>query len=456
MKKALPKILIIILLAAILGGGIYYMFFMDKELRDLGYSPAEIEKIRAHKIVDKVTTYNPGLIYALTSDEFDENNIDYYIAVRSNSDVTKDINDLAKMYSIDEVRALAEILKPEDLYALVFDEKIENIEQYSAYYLKGYDYKTSIQLANKLKDEYADTLMNLPMLEYNEAVAYLSYAEKGYSASFIEYFYSNYDAEHFVNMKNIGYFPELEELIQRDGFKFENLARYIRHMKAYQTSGAIAIANINDDYDVPSSVNYSSFYDDATEIKVTDPMTVLVNKTRKLPDNYVPRNLKEIAGEYRDSNQPLIEEAQLAFEEMAKAYNNDHETPLISYNAYISYADQEELYNSRAKQLEDNISELDKALGKAGYDEHQTGLAVNITEKGTVIYDFDETDACSWLKEHAAEYGFILRYPEGKQYLTGYRANSYSYRYVGKDAAKVIKAYGYCYEEYYYLFVEQY
>ncbi|MBQ1342464.1 MAG: D-alanyl-D-alanine carboxypeptidase family protein, partial [Erysipelotrichaceae bacterium] len=98
----------------------------------------------------------------------------------------------------------------------------------------------------------------------------------------------------------------------------------------------------------------------------------------------------------------------------------------------------------------------DKLLGKAGYDEHQTGLATNITEKGVFIYDFDETEACKWVKENCQDYGFILRYPKDKEYLTGYRANSYHYRYVGEAAAQLIKLYGWCYEEYYYLFVEAY
>ena len=135
---------------------------------------------------------------------------------------------------------------------------------------------------------------------------------------------------------------------------------------------------------------------------------------------------------------------------MAKAYTKDHETPIISYNGYISFADQNALYNSRLSQLNNNAAELDKILGKAGYDEHQTGLATNITEKGVFIYDFDETEACTWVKDNCQDYGFILRYPKDKEYLTGY------YRYVGEAAAQLIKLYGWCYEEYYYLFVEAY
>ena len=454
MRRILSKILIILILAGMLGGGVYYMFFMDKPLRDLGYTAAEIEKLRAHKITDKVTIYNPGLIAALDSEDFIEENMEYYISIKANTDVTKDINDLAKKYTIEEVKSLADVLKPSDLYALVFLDKINDIELYKQYYIKGYDYQTSVTLANDLNCQYAKTLMDLPLLEYKEVMAYLTYSQKGFSPQFIEYFYRNFEPEDFIYFRNINHFAELEGLVQEDGFRFERLARYIWHMNRYQTSAAIAIANINDDYDVDEDVDYSAFYHDTKTISVSDPFTVLVNKENRLPADYVPENLTEIPGEYRDSNEPLVQEACEAFTAMCKAYMKEHSTPIISYSGYISYDDQKVLYENRLAQLDDNAEELDRLLGKEGCDEHQTGLAVNITEKGTIVYDFPETDACKWVKENCREYGFILRYPKDKDYLTGYRANDYHYRYVGTEAARVIKKFNWCYEEYYYLFIE--
>ena len=105
MKGIITRLIIILILAGLLGGGVYYMFFMDKDLRDLGYTAAEIEKLRAYKITDKVTTYNPGLIAALNSEDFIEENLDYYIHIHANTDVTKDINDLAKTYNSITARA---------------------------------------------------------------------------------------------------------------------------------------------------------------------------------------------------------------------------------------------------------------------------------------------------------------------------------------------------------------
>ena len=59
-----------------------------------------------------------------------------------------------------------------------------------------------------------------------------------------------------------------------------------------------------------------------------------------------------------------------------------------------------------------------------------------------------------WLQKHAHEYGFILRYPKGKEYITGYDYESWHYRYVGKDVAKSIKEKGITFDEYYAYYVE--
>ena len=168
MKGIITRLIIILILAGLLGGGVYYMFFMDKDLRDLGYTAAEIEKLRAYKITDKVTTYNPGLIAALNSEDFIEENLDYYIHIHANTDVTKDINDLAKTYTIQEVESLSEVLKPQDLYSLVFCDRISDIDLYKQYYRKGYDYQTSVTLTNDLNAQYYRTLMELPLMEYKE------------------------------------------------------------------------------------------------------------------------------------------------------------------------------------------------------------------------------------------------------------------------------------------------
>ena len=83
----------------------------------------------------------------------------------------------------------------------------------------------------------------------------------------------------------------------------------------------------------------------------------------------------------------------------------------------------------------------------AGYSEHQTGLAIDLNG---VQDDFYSTDAYAWLDKHAADYGFIERYPRDKVDITGIDFEPWHYRYVGKEAAKEIASRGICLEEYIY------
>lgn len=86
-----------------------------------------------------------------------------------------------------------------------------------------------------------------------------------------------------------------------------------------------------------------------------------------------------------------------------------------------------------------------KWVNPVGYSEHQTGLAMDINADGV---NSTGEEVFTWLKEHAWEYGFILRYPDGKTDITGTDYEPWHYRYVGKDAAKEIYKKGLCLEEY--------
>ena len=82
--------------------------------------------------------------------------------------------------------------------------------------------------------------------------------------------------------------------------------------------------------------------------------------------------------------------------------------------------------------------------------EHQTGLAIDFLTSSNAPRDASaaSTPLFLWMDEHAAEYGFILRYPAGKEELTGVKYNPYHFRYVGKEAAQYIKQEGLCLEEF--------
>lgn len=114
------------------------------------------------------------------------------------------------------------------------------------------------------------------------------------------------------------------------------------------------------------------------------------------------------------------------------------------YSGFRSYETQTQLYQNYVNK--DGKAEADRYSARPGYSEHQTGLAFDlIGTNGDLV---TEPKAAQWLLDHAADYGFVVRYLKGKEKETGYMAEEWHLRYVGKEA-KEIAASGLSLEEYY-------
>ena len=114
------------------------------------------------------------------------------------------------------------------------------------------------------------------------------------------------------------------------------------------------------------------------------------------------------------------------------------------YSGFRSYENQVKLYQDYV--TKDGKAEADRYSARPGYSEHQTGLAFDLIEtNGDLV---TEEKAAQWLLDHAADYGFVVRYLKGKEKETGYMAEEWHLRYVGKEA-KEIAASGLSLEEYY-------
>ena len=156
---------------------------------------------------------------------------------------------------------------------------------------------------------------------------------------------------------------------------------------------------------------------------------------------------------YYGDSQSVRQEVYDAFIDMWNAANEEG-IYLIVNSSYRTYADQDEVYNSYKDSYGEK--EADAVAARAGYSEHQTGLAIDVFSKdNTSRATFKESLAYSWLEANAYKYGFILRYPEGKENITGYGAESWHYRYVGKDVAEYIYENDITFDEYYAYFIEK-
>ena len=136
-----------------------------------------------------------------------------------------------------------------------------------------------------------------------------------------------------------------------------------------------------------------------------------------------------------------------AFESMKQAAVNDG-INLYAFSRYRSYWTQDSLYNRYV--AADGVEAADRYSAKPGFSEHQTGYAMDIGGDNEGLWaedDFMYTAEAEWLAQHAHEYGFILRYQQGKEHITGYMFESWHFRYVGPIAGKVYQS-GLTLEEY--------
>ncbi len=183
-------------------------------------------------------------------------------------------------------------------------------------------------------------------------------------------------------------------------------------------------------------------------VKAPQRLSVLVNKYHQLPGDYIPNDLEIIAPECNSASLMLRRPARIAFEEMCRAAAGEG-LELKAISAFRSFLYQNQVYYKNWTgdlSLEQYQAERDRVSARAGHSEHQTGLAVDIND---LEQSFEETPEGRWLAGHSWEYGFILRYPKGKEHITGYDYEPWHFRYVGPVLACVVFKCGMTYDEYY-------
>jgi D-alanyl-D-alanine carboxypeptidase len=182
-----------------------------------------------------------------------------------------------------------------------------------------------------------------------------------------------------------------------------------------------------------------SFILDLLMVLEGDPfLRLLVDKEFPLPPGYEPGDLVELAeGSYRVNRPGLLlrRAAADALEEMAAAARAEGVT-LVASSAYRSAAYQEEVYRRNVR--ESGQETADRESARPGHSQHQTGLAVDF---GSIDDSFAQTQAGRWLLVNANRFGWSLSFPDGYEAVTGYRWESWHYRYVGRELCSFIDAY---------------
>jgi D-alanyl-D-alanine carboxypeptidase len=164
----------------------------------------------------------------------------------------------------------------------------------------------------------------------------------------------------------------------------------------------------------------------------------LVDKSHPLRKDYVPEDLAELGGgSYGITRRGLMlrKEAAAALEEMAAAARAEGVT-LTAGSAYRSYEYQAQLYARNVRELGQEAADRESA--RPGCSQHQLGLVVDFSP---IDDSFAQTAAGQWVLKNAGRFGWSISFPDGYEEATGYRWESWHYRYVGQELAWFIDTY---------------
>lgn len=298
-------------------------------------------------------------------------------------------------------------------------EEIINTEHYNPKYTNDY-----IDIAYKEEDNFFKNITSL--------------LDIGYNANDINTIYNKLNTQSISLIIDNDYQKNISNILNLSYFKEDYLERYINYLSKEELDEETAIKYVNIGLD-------NDYYTNVIDVLNQDDILVLVNKYHKLASNYVPSDLETISSKYQwngRTNQ-LRKDAKIAFEEMCETATKDN-IYIYAGSGYRSYSTQLSLYNNYVKR--DGFKNAETYSARAGYSEHQTGLAMDITNK--IDYISEDDKEYTWLIDNSYKYGFILRYPKGKENITGYTYEEWHFRYVGKDVAKELYEKNITYDEY--------
>ena len=269
---------------------------------------------------------------------------------------------------------------------------------------------------------------------------------------------SNYSIDDILYVVNNNYYDDTINydentlsLMKSKYYIHNNLNKYLNYKnsskKTFNTENELndyVITSINSMLDTP-------FYQNPVKTDLSKGYLMIVNKYHYLDSNYVPNNLVTASSKYGNT----LQVEKTTYEAFINMYNDASKIGLniAIMSPYRSYNTQIGLYNRYASV--DGKALADTYSARAGYSEHQTGLAIDIVKRGGTLGGFETTKEFKWMKDNSYKYGFILRYPSGKEWITGYQYEPWHYRYVGVEAATQIYNEGITFEEYYAYYVEK-
>lgn len=323
-------------------------------------------------------------------------------------------------------------------------EKIKETKKYSK------TLETAV-IENNYKKEYFDEYLDINYVEEDNFINNINkLLDLGYKNKDINTFYEKVPKSIDVITSN-KYDKNIINYISLDYFKEENLDRYIKY-DFIDTKSVYDTTILKEKYNYEDTVTFVNAYLDKDYYSNDIPLSkdkaskldVIVNKYYKLDKDYEPEDLTIINSKFASGTQKLRKEAADKFEEMASDMLKEN-LKIYAGSTYRSYSYQEGLYNRYVKK--DGFKEAETYSARAGYSEHQLGLAVDIVN-GKWNYLSEGDKEYTWLINNSYKYGFIIRYPHESEYITGYVFEDWHFRYLGIELATKVHESKLTYDEY--------
>lgn len=307
------------------------------------------------------------------------------------------------------------------------DQKLTKTIINNGYYSK---YLSDSINNNTLKVEYIDLYTKVTSLEEKDFLLYNRLLDKGYSKDVAN------------TMFNKLKFYEITPLLVFD--YQDDISIYINDCLEHRDTNSESHFELTNDY-------YSE-YENTIAVYDETNTNMLVNKTYYLSKDYLPKDISELSVVYAAKGLSLALEAKEAFIQWCDA-GMALGIRFYAASSYRSYQSQSDIYNSYINSM--GQQKADALSARPGHSEHQTGLTVDLASTNMEgLSEYKDTIEYSWTSKNCQDYGWILRYPEGKQSITGYEFESWHYRYLGKDLATKVVASNLTYDEYYCLYLK--
>ena len=187
-----------------------------------------------------------------------------------------------------------------------------------------------------------------------------------------------------------------------------------------------------------ASMMVSGALDTAAPQNDINGLLFLANRQYTVSSASEPRDLEmsDVPGQVRR----MRREAAAALREMFQVCKEETGLTLLSISGYRSYEKQEGIYKRKLRTVKGNVAKAQEFVAPPGASEHQLGVAMDVGQKHKIHLEisFGETEGGKWCRENCWRFGYILRYDEPWEEITGYKYEPWHFRYVGKEYAKEI------------------